>query len=715
MFLKQYDQWLTWKLVTQPGKTKPTKIPIGSTTNPATWTDHTTAQAAAASDPSVAGIGFVFTDEDPFVFLDIDGCGEPGNWSPHALAAFAALPGATWETSQSGHGLHAIARVTDKSAFAAHRNVWRDADGNKFEFYVKERFMALGRGDWSLPEPQDATDAFLAFIPQRDHTGTASAHDAALTSTPRDGYNGPADDTDLITRACKAKGSAGAQFGNRATFDQLWRASDALGSYFPDPDGTRPFDHSSADAALMDHLAFWTGCDEERMTRLFAQSALGVREKWIERGDYRTATVRNATRDPNRRYMKHDAAPVALPAPAAVNPTLSKYATAQPDKNDHRYMVAIMLDCGFDVKWCDFRSTCIVDGEKISDGKEIDMWFAASERACLNFPKAKFQDAILHLSRLQRIHPVREYLDAAQKQWDKTPRLDKWLVDYAAADDTPYTRAVSAATLIAAVRRVRQPGCKHDEMLTLQGVQGAGKSTLFETLCPNPEWFSDAINTAMDTKQIMEVTQGKWIVEVPELSKMGGTETEHIKALLSRKVDSARMSYGKHTTDAPRQFVMVGTTNADQFLLDDTGNRRFWPVRVGTINTEAITDLRDQLWAEAAVREARGESNGLAPAMWTIAAAEQASRMLPNPYEDALRGKLGSLTGTVTLAALQDALEVRLRDRRSTQRHIVTALREMGWKYDTSAGTFTKGDPARTLTAFGGTISANPATVRAVK
>ena len=101
--------------------------------------------------------------------------------------------------------------------------------------------------------------------------------------------------------------------------------------------------------------------------------------------------------------------------------------------------------------------------------------------------------------------------------------------------------------------------------------------------------------------------------------------------------------------------------------------------------------------------------------MWTIAAAEQASRMLPNPYEDALRGKLGSLTGTVTLAALQDALEVRLRDRRSTQRHIVTALREMGWKYDTSAGTFTKGDPARVLTAFGGTISANPATVRAVK
>lgn len=714
-FLKHYNQWITWRHVTRPGTDKPTKVPLASTTDPSTWTDFDTALAAWSIDPTISGVGFVFSENDPFAFLDIDGCGEPGAWQPHAAAAHAALAGAVWETSQSGSGLHAIARVNDKSAFAERRNVWRDDEGNKFEFYTQERFMALGRGEWRDDTPQDATQALLTFVPQRD--APRADKSTPLSSGPREGYTGPTDDDELIKRALASQGSKNAAFGQAATFRQLWEADEeALGGFYPDPNDARRFDHSSADAALMNHLAFWTGCDAERMQRLFSRSALGARDKWRERDDYRHATISKAANEPDRNYYTTPAAPqrdpVEVPEGETPNATLARYAASIPDKNDHAFMIRMMMEAECEVRFCEFRRVITIDGEPISDAAEIALWFKCCDLSGLHLPKAKFQDALRHYADLQQYHPVRDYLDTAQPTWDGKSRVDTWLIDHAGAHDTPYIRAVSAATLIAAVRRIRRPGCKHDEMLVLEGAQGVGKSTVFEALCPDPEWFTDAVNVAMDSKQLMEVTAGKWFVEAPELSRMSGAEVEHVKSLLSRNRDSARMSYDRHVTMSRRQFVMVGTTNSEQYLIDETGNRRFWPVGVTTVDVEGVAKARDQLWAEAAVREAAGESNGLAPELWAAAGDEQRARMLHNPYKAALGGKLADLTGSVTLTTLQDALEIKLRDRRATHRSITSAMTDLGWTYCRKTSRFIKGDPVRELTSLGGTISAKPASLR---
>jgi predicted P-loop ATPase len=283
------------------------------------------------------------------------------------------------------------------------------------------------------------------------------------------------------------------------------------------------------------------------------------------------------------------------------------------------------------------------------------------------------------------------------------------LSDFAGAPDTPYARAVASKTLIAAVRRVRDPGCKHDEMLVLEGVQGAGKSTLFETLCPDSNWFTDAVTLSMDTKEIMEVTQGKWIVEAPELSKLSGAEVEHVKALLSRRTDTARMAYGKHAQDRPRQFIFTGSTNARQYLLDQTGNRRFWPLETGEINPSALRDVLGQLWGEAAHREALGESNALPQDLWSVAGQEQAARMYDNPYAATLSARIGNKTGSITMSHVQDIFDLKARERRASVRDLTAAMESLGWTYSRRDAAFVKGNPERRLTVLSGAVM-EPAT-----
>ena len=192
---------------------------------------------------------------------------------------------------------------------------------------------------------------------------------------------------------------------------------------------------------------------------------------------------------------------------------------------------------------------------------------------------------------------VTDYLDALT--WDGTPRIDRWLVDYAGAEDTPYVRGVSRAMLVAAVRRARHPGSPLDQVLVLEGPQGCGKSTALRVLAADDAWFTDALPSVKDARQVIEATAGKWIVEDSELAaKMAAAG---FKAFLSATHDEARLAYQRESTRVPRSFVVVGTTNAtDDYLRDATGNRRFWPVRVRRFDLERLAAARDQLWAEAA-------------------------------------------------------------------------------------------------------------------
>lgn len=224
---------------------------------------------------------------------------------------------------------------------------------------------------------------------------------------------------------------------------------------------------------------------------------------------------------------------------------------------------------------------------------------------------AKFKDALLAVVASERLyHPIKEYFSALT--WDGEERLDTLLMEYMGAGDTPYVRAVTRKTLVAAVARIYEPGIKFDSVLVLNGPQGCGKSTFFLKL--GREWYSDSltISDMKDGKTAAEKLQGYWILELGELAGIKKVDVETVKSFVTRNDDKFRQSYGTIVENHPRGCVIVGSTNSEGgFLRDVTGNRRFWPVRVtgkGKFRGWDLTsEIVDQVWAEAIERYHAGE------------------------------------------------------------------------------------------------------------
>lgn len=194
--------------------------------------------------------------------------------------------------------------------------------------------------------------------------------------------------------------------------------------------------------------------------------------------------------------------------------------------------------------------------------------------------------------------------------WDGIPRIERWLIDLAGAEDTPHVRAAGRLMLVAAVRRARDPGCRFDQLPVLVGPQGSGKSRALRVLAVDEAWFADGVSLVdSDARHFIEATAGKWIVEASELAGMEGSERDAFKSLLSRSADEARLAYQTERSRVPRSFVIVGTSGqSDDFLVDGGGGRRIVLVYVQRFDLDRLLAVRDQLWAEAAIAEASGEA-----------------------------------------------------------------------------------------------------------
>ena len=336
-----------------------------------------------------------------------------------------------------------------------------------------------------------------------------------------------------------------------------------------------------------------------------------------------------------------------------------------------------------------FTQQVLVDGAPLDDATLDGLWVSIDDTFRFRPYKDTLRTVMQVDARTNTFHPVQDYLDALV--WDGTPRLDEWLITYGGAEASEYVRAVGALPLIAAVRRVRHPGEKFDELLVLESAQGRLKSTALRTLCADDAWFSDDLPLGVDSKQVIERTAGKWIIEAMEMHGHRGKEAEQMKAFLSRQHDTARVAYGRLPTTVPRQFVMIGTTNAHiGYLKDSTGGRRFWPVPVRGFDIEALRRDRDQLWAEAAAREAAGASIRLPPELWSAAAICQEQRRTPDPWEETLEPLLdqteivvddGKEMEAIRVSAVWETLGViaNQRDNRDADR-IVAILDRFGFR-----------------------------------
>lgn len=230
------------------------------------------------------------------------------------------------------------------------------------------------------------------------------------------------------------------------------------------------------------------------------------------------------------------------------------------------------------------------------------------------------EDALSEVTTRHAFNPLKEYLLGLT--WDGIPRLDTVFIDYLGAEDTEFNRAISRKTLAAAVGRVLEPGIKFDTVLTLIGKQGQGKTSLVRKLAHG--WHSESLVTVQG-KDAMEHIQGFWLIELGELAAIRKADFELVKQFISKQEDSFRAAYGRRTERYPRQCIFIATTNRADFIRDQMGGRRWWPMQVDKERQkmshfeELTDDVVGQVWAEAVDAFKGGEPLYLNDSMEAIA------------------------------------------------------------------------------------------------
>lgn len=253
-------------------------------------------------------------------------------------------------------------------------------------------------------------------------------------------------------------------------------------------------------------------------------------------------------------------------------------------------------------------------------------------------------DALSEIMMRGAFNPIKDYLDGVI--WDEIPRLDTFFIDYLGADDTEFNRIVTRKALVGAVARVFHPGVKFDCVLTLIGKQGQGKSYILKRL--GRDWHSDSMVTVQG-KEGMEQIQGFWIIELAELSAIKKTEFEVTKQFITKQEDAFRQAYGKRTERYPRQCVFFATTNTTDFIRDQSGGRRWWPVVVDKAKrrlnpfSELTEEMVDQVWAEAVYQYHAGETLFLSGELENIAKEIQESHTEESPLAGMIREYLEKL------------------------------------------------------------------------
>lgn len=679
-------RFITYRPVTR-STGKIDKLPLDRQGNvsayddPDNWMTYTEAQATGRP------LGFVFNG-DGIVGIDPDSCrnASTGEWLPQALNLNALCKGAASEVSVSGTGMHIIGRVDDADRYAADDTgkFSVEYEGMRVDCFHATGFLAFGPYGWNGDPFADVTDAFDSLFALRKTEEVAPLPDGEADANWTLAGLSVDELIEFMLRPRLPRNDLNALFGldaGKATIQQLWNAdADALGSFWPHE--FRPYDRSKAAQALMNRLAFWCGRKPDLMLQIFARSPLSDDGKWRRKNpnsSYIRSTITKAIRTCTAVYSydppsSPETSPMITDLPGvtsgggnwATQPMLTNKGDLIP--NLHNVLRQFRIDprlriVGYDEMACAPVLTGPLPGDTEGEGGTIIREMSDNDVTRLHeyiqlagFPKIGreiVQQAALGAAHERRFHPVREWLETLQ--WDGVPRLNNWLTRYAGAEASAYVSGVGEMWMIATVARIFNPGCKVDSLLVLEGEQGARKSTACEIL--GGAWFSDQL-PAIDArnKDISIHVRGKWIIEIAELSATTKAEADDLKAFITRRTERYRPPYGRAEVTEPRQCIFIGTTNKRQYLRDETGARRFWPVKVSQIDSDALRADRDQLFAEAVALYRSGKKWWPEGEMSRMIAEQGDERFEVDPWEEAIANYVNDKTAVTISSVMEGAL-----------------------------------------------------------
>jgi energy-coupling factor transporter ATP-binding protein EcfA2 len=380
--------------------------------------------------------------------------------------------------------------------------------------------------------------------------------------------------------------------------------------------------------------------------------------------------------------------PSSKTAVRALNSTLG-YDVTQANGKPQKYESGELLthyrvSLGDRLRFNIYKQTVEIDGRPITD---LEHYYLQLGQQNIKVSKELAADGLVFVAKENQYDPVREYLDRVA---DEVPpaAIDHLSTAYLRPEDAPGTLydAMLRCTLIAAVRRVYEPGSKHDSACVLMGPQGCGKSTFWRNL--GGAFFSDALRD-ISSKDDLMVLHSSWVMEWAELDHITGRRhAGQVKAFLSQQTDKFRVPYGKAAEDFPRRCIIVGSTNRDSgFLVDDTGNRRFWVIPVTAaphIPVDGLLLERDAIWSAAVAAYRNGEPNHLPREFEQQVEMENESYLVSSPWQSAIETYLACRRSVSPLSSeeiLTNAIEKPLeRQTRGDQMQVASILKDLGWE-----------------------------------
>lgn len=337
------------------------------------------------------------------------------------------------------------------------------------------------------------------------------------------------------------------------------------------------------------------------------------------------------------------------------------------------------------MEWDEFSECVTLDGEPATDDSVFRLQAWVEFVYGIAYGGEDFWKAVTVAAKLRPVNPLLDELNALE--WDGKPRLDHWLTICVHCEDTRLNRLLGRKWLVQAVARAFEPGCKADTVLVLVGDQGHGKSTLLEMLAGGTRWFGDT-QLKIEHRSVYDVIARSWIYELAELAAIRKVDVEEVKNFITSKVDKFTPMYGRLPIERRRHCVFCATTNAPEFLVDETGNRRFWPVEDrGDVDLAWMRENRNQLMAEAvhAYKHLKdtGETWWLDKVDEPALEAAQEQFQSAHPWAGPIGAHLarGSFVAITTSTILTEVLEIPTeRQTRGHQTTVGNILRkQLGW------------------------------------
>jgi len=331
---------------------------------------------------------------------------------------------------------------------------------------------------------------------------------------------------------------------------------------------------------------------------------------------------------------------------------LALRSNGSPYPDQANIMLAVQQKSGYTPSFDLFAGRPMLGDQELSDSAvlKITQWLQ-TEVGMRNASTRIVNDALMCEANSHAYNPLTDWLGSLT--WDGSERLTDLMSEGFGADANEYTRAVGRCFLIGLVARAMRPGCKLDSMPVFEGSQGAGKSTALAVL--GGKWFAE-IHESIGSKDFYLSIAGKWLVEIAELHAFRRVEVERIKGIITTSTDRFRSPYERYSRDHPRQCAFAGTTNLDDWNADETGARRFWPIKCKSLDLDWLREHREQLFAEAVHRFNSGED------WWVIpegeANIEREARRETDPWEAQLRTYIDSRDEIAIASVLTDILEI---------------------------------------------------------